>query len=237
MRRICDFTVDSVTPDRAAIFEAMELGRDQAPSERIARLVDDAVGTYRDLSRPRGVFETITAEEFVSIYPGEGLNEPKTPLAQIHPKANRLALFAVTLGAEVSQRIEELFERNDFALGYALDAVASEGAELTADRLQEQYENYLAEVGAKDSSSAHLRYSPGYCGWHISGQRKLFERLRPEEIGIELNASCLMQPLKSISGIVVSGEREIHFFDNNYKFCAACTTQSCRARLKHIMKT
>jgi hypothetical protein len=237
MRRIFDFTVDRVTPDRATVFEAMELGQGQEPSDRITKLVDDAVQTYRVLSRPRGMFEIITAEEFVSIYPGEGLNELKTPLAEIYPQAAQLALFAVTLGQEVSRRIEELFSNNDFALGYVLDGVASEAAELTADQLEGEYDRHLAEIGAKDSSSAHLRYSPGYCGWHISGQRKLFARLRPEEIGIELNASFLMQPLKSISGTLVSGEREIHFFDNNYKFCAVCTTQSCRERMKHIMET
>jgi cobalamin-dependent methionine synthase I len=143
----------------------------------------------------------------------------------------------VTLGAQVSGRIEALFSHNDFALGYVLDTVASEAAEVAADRLEDEYEGYLAEIAAWDSSSAHLRYSPGYCGWHISGQRKLFDRLRPEEIGIELNRSFLMQPLKSISGVLVSGPREIHFFNNNYRFCAACTTLSCRERLKPLIET
>jgi hypothetical protein len=215
----------------------MEMGKTQEPSDRIARLVDEAVQAHRELSRPKGVFETITAEEFASIYPGEGLNEPKTPLERIYPQAAQLALFAVTLGREIGGRIEQLFSDNDFALGFVLDSVASEAAELAADRLEEQYEGYLARIGAIDSCSAHLRYSPGYCGWHISGQGKLFERLRPKEIGIELNESFLMQPLKSISGILVSGEREIHFFDNNYKFCTACRTQTCRERLKHLMET
>jgi hypothetical protein len=237
MRRILDFTVDEVTPDQVAVFEALELGQDKKPSERIAQLVDGAFATFQALARPRGVFETITVEEFVSVYPGEGLNESKTPLAEIYPQADRLALFAVTLGPEVGRCIEELFGDKDFALGYVLDSVASEAAECTADRLEEKFDGYLTEIGAKDSSSTHLRYSPGYCGWHISGQRNLFGRLHPEEIGIELNESFLMQPLKSISGIFVFGEREIHLFNNSYRFCAECTTVTCRERLRHIVKT
>jgi hypothetical protein len=156
MRRIFDFTIDEVPPDRTAVFGAMDLGGDKKPSERITKLVDGAFATFQGLGRPKGVFETITAAEFVSIYPGEGLNEPKTPLGEIYPKADRLALFAVTLGPEVSRRIEELFGDNDFALGYVLDSVASEAAECAADRLEEQFDGYLTEIEAKDSSSAHL---------------------------------------------------------------------------------
>jgi hypothetical protein len=236
MRRIFDFTAGGITPERASVLEAMELGTDKEPPEKIAELVDDAFDAYGELVRARGVFETVTRDEFASIYPGEGSNEAKTPLADIFPQTNQLALFAVTLGGPVSGRIEALFGSNDFALGYVLDTVASEAAEVAADRLEDEYEGYLAEIGAWDSSSAHLRYSPGYCGWHISGQRKLFDRLRPEEIGIELNPSYLMQPLKSISGVVVSGPREIHVFNNNFRFCAACTTLSCRERIKPLLR-
>jgi hypothetical protein len=235
MRRVFDFDVETTTPDRVSVLEAMELGPDKKPPKKVVKLVDDAFDAFGKLVRARGVFEAVTVDEFALIYPGEGSNAPKTPLAGIYPQAVQLALFAVTLGDKVSGRIETLFGGNDFALGYVLDTVASEAAEVAADRLEKEYERYLTGVGAWDASSAHLRYSPGYCGWHISGQKKLFDRLRPGEIGIDLNSSCLMQPLKSISGVMVSGPREIHLFNNNYPFCAACATLSCRKRLKPLI--
>ena len=61
-----------------------------------------------------------------------------------------------------------------------------------------------------------LRYSPGYCGWHISGQRRLFAHLRPERIGITLHDSYLMEPLKSVSGVLIAGAKEIHAFADTY---------------------
>jgi cobalamin-dependent methionine synthase I len=135
----------------------------------------------------------------------------------------------------VSQEIEDLFGNNDFALAYTLDAIASTAAECTADRLEERFDALVLGDVVSYYPTAHLRYSPGYCGWHISGQKKLFERLGPDAIGVTLNKSCLMQPLKSVSGVIVSGKTEIHFFDNSFSFCAECTTKTCRDRLKHIM--
>jgi hypothetical protein len=76
-----------------------------------------------------------------------------------------------------------------------------------------------------------LPYSPGYCGWHVTGQRRLFDRLEPQRIGVTLNSSCLMQPLKSVSGVLVIGPSSIHEFDNDFDFCALCSTYQCRARI------
>jgi hypothetical protein len=76
-----------------------------------------------------------------------------------------------------------------------------------------------------------LRYSPGYCGWHISGQRKLFDFLKPETIGISLRESHLMEPLKSVSGVVIVGPAGIHAFQDEYPFCERCKTHGCRERI------
>ena len=83
-------------------------------------------------------------------------------------------------------------------------------------------------------SSGTVRYSTGYCGWHMSGQKKLFGFLHPEDIGIMLLDSYLMKPLKSISGVIVVGEKEIHRFKDSYPFCSDCKTHSCRKRIKAL---
>ncbi|MCK5274191.1 MAG: hypothetical protein KAR37_06065, partial [Alphaproteobacteria bacterium] len=72
---------------------------------------------------------------------------------------------------------------------------------------------------------------PGYCGWHVTGQRRLFDRLGADRIGVTLNSSCLMQPLKSVSGVLVIGPPSIHEFDNDFDFCALCSTYQCRSRI------
>ena len=201
------------------------------PSGRVAELIRSAMDDFTRLSKPVGLVQSISLDEFAAIHRGEGRNEPETPLGKIFPSADELALFVVTLGPAVSKRIGELFRENDFAVGYALDAVASAGADGLADRVEECFGGLSA-----DPLLRHLRYSPGYCGWHISGQKKLFEVLRPEDIGVTLNDSYLMQPLKSVSGVIVSGRKEIHLFKSDYPFCTECATGSCRERFKLVMK-
>jgi hypothetical protein len=106
--------------------------------------------------------------------------------------------------------------------------VASAAADGLAERL-------AARFAGDDDGSRALAYSPGYCGWHVSGQGRLFARLRPEEIGVTLNASFLMQPLKSISGVLVRGPGRIHRFAPDYPFCADCAGQPCRARIAAVL--
>jgi len=213
-------------PQVAAFIAGHGMLRKRPVPPRVLELIEQSFSRYAELSNPRGVWQEVTRDEFMDLYRGEGLNEPRTPLDRIVARAERLALFAVTLGQALDSCIERLFASDEPALAYLLDAVASERADHAASLLAARF----AGVSPASSSSV-LPYSPGYCGWHITGQRPLFERLRPERIGIGLNASCLMQPLKSVSGVLVGGPPGIHVFDDDFDFCEACRTHACRLRI------
>jgi hypothetical protein len=183
-------------------------------------------------ARPVGVWADLSIAEFALVFPGKGDNAPDAPLKDVYPEADRLALFACTIGAAITEHIRTLFDRHDYALGYVLDAVASAGADRLAGLVQNDYET---QVGPH-AGLALLRYSPGYCGWHVSGQGRLFNFLKPQDVGITLRESFLMEPLKSVSGVFVLGRREIHRFDNTFDFCSDCRNPSCRERLAAIAK-
>jgi cobalamin-dependent methionine synthase I len=178
----------------------------------------------------------IPKNDFESVFTGEGRNEIDSPIKLICQLANCLALFAVTVGKEVCSEISLCFNKNDFALGSMLDSAASEGTEMTAQAIEDIYRRHLIETGKFNSDSGILRFSPGYCGWHISAQRKLFQTLRPEEIRITLNDSFLMQPLKSISGVIIFGRKKIFDFEDNFSFCIDCNTHTCRDRVQTVNK-
>lgn len=202
--------------------------RDGSPTaERVRALIDGAGSSFLEAAAPRGLWENIAAPDFAAVYRGEGDNDATTPLEVVLEEARSLALFAVTVGEDVSDRIARLFEGGELAEGYLLDQVASFAADEMA---QEAARRFAREHGA-GAAEAVLPYSPGYCGWNVSGQRALFARLEPAEIGITLNESCLMQPIKSVSGVLVLAPLEAHDISPSFPCCASCTTLDCQERV------
>lgn len=223
MRREVAIEAAGVAPAVQPILRLLDMPE---ASGRTADLIERAIAIVREGARPRGILADLSRERFAAVFAGEGRNAPRTPLGTIIGRADCLALFAVTLGDAVSREIARLFARSDPALACVLDAAASEAAERAAGVVQAEFAGSLEATPDIEC----LRYSPGYCGWDVTGQRALFAELRPEEIGIRLRESCLMEPLKSVSGVIVAGPAEIHEIGEEYPFCADCATKSCRER-------
>lgn len=235
MREVVEIAVGEIVPDQGDSLVLQGISPGVTPPPRIIHLYQAARELFVACARPVGLFADITPQDFAGVYGGEGRNEAETPVAKIQARAGHLALFAATLGHGLHLRINELFERGDFALASMLDSVASAGVERAADVVEERYGRSLDNRGSFGPGDALMRYSPGYCGWHVSGQKRLFDYLRPAEIGIELRASFLMEPLKSVSGVLICGPRQIHVFDDDYGFCSRCADRSCRIRMSSLI--
>ena len=230
MREVCRVSPGSILPDRDGVLGRTGMAPRAEPAPGVARLVERALALPGRHARPVAVFEEIPTSEFARVLEGEGGNLSPNPVEEIHPKAERAGLFALTLGREVQDEIGALVETGEFPLGYLLDAAASAAAESFARAVAARFLEALVAGGAAAPDRTALDYSPGYCGWHVTGQRRLFERLAPGEIGISLNESCLMDPLKSVSGAILVGPAEIHRFEAAYPCCAACSDRDCRER-------
>jgi hypothetical protein len=234
MEEIIEIPISSVQPETDSVL----INQSIPPGGEISSVIKDLLHTARDIfsehSHPRGILKELSVEDFEVIYRGEGLNEPDTPVDKIFRKAERLALFAVTIGGDISKEIARLFEEKEFALGSMVDSVASAGTDKAADYIEEVFIDSLIEREFVQQNTGVMRYSPGYCGWHMSGQKRLFSFLHPEKIGITLLDSYLMEPLKSVSGVIISGNKEIHDIDDTYPFCSDCTSHSCQLRKKTL---
>lgn len=222
------------TPDTRTVLNAQGIPDGSQVPQRVAALVEEAFEIYSDRVEATGTRFEVSTEDFGRIYRGEGRNAPRTPLEDIFPKAHRLSLFAVTVGEPVCGEIRRFFDTGDPAMGYTLDTIASAGAEGLADAMAREYQVGVRRSDPEGAGVRVLPYSPGYCGWHVSGQAKLFEVLRPESIGIRLNSSFLMEPLKSVSGVLVAAEKEVHDFDIDFDFCTDCADQDCRERIQSV---
>ncbi|MBN2362278.1 MAG: hypothetical protein JXR83_22690 [Deltaproteobacteria bacterium] len=242
MRALFDIASDDTAPQVEQVLQAQGVpgggGRSRSPDdaprrERARQLALQAISLYCEQAVPRGLFDELTADAFEPLLrPGE---IGDSPLRQIYPDAGALALYAVTVGEPVSELIGRLFDADDFALASMLDTAASHGAELAAQAIKARWREHLLATGRLQPTTGIMEFSPGYCGWEVTAQQPLFARLRPAEIGIALNSSFLMQPLKSVSGVLVAGDKEIFMFDPEFECCRGCQARTCVDRINSLV--
>ena len=133
--------------------------------------------------------------------------------------AEGVALFICTAGQEVGMRSRQSMREGDLLRGYVYDVLGSEIAEGAAEKMQEA----LRAAAATTGMSITNRFSPGYCGWDVAEQHKLFSFFPDNYCGITLTDSALMNPVKSVSGIIGIG-RNVKY--EPYR-CRQCDDKNC----------
>lgn len=134
-------------------------------------------------------------------------------------KSESAAIFLCTAGDEIGKMSRKAMKSGDLLDGYIYDVVGSEIVEAAADLMQAELEKTMASEGRKITN----RFSPGYCGWNVSEQHKLFQILPGTYCGIRLTASALMDPEKSVSGMIGIGKNVRHL---PYT-CSICDMKDC----------
>ncbi|MCX6259216.1 MAG: hypothetical protein NTY95_00045 [Bacteroidia bacterium] len=134
-------------------------------------------------------------------------------------KSEKIAVFLCTAGPEIGIRSRAAMKDGDLLTGYVYDVIGSEVAEAAVDLMQDSLQEAISAEGKKITN----RYSPGYCGWDVAEQHKLFQLMPDNFCGIKLNDSALMNPEKSVSGFIGIGE---HVRYNPYT-CRLCDMKNC----------
>jgi hypothetical protein len=134
-------------------------------------------------------------------------------------KTESLAIFLCTAGQEAGEFSRKLMSERDYLKGYISDIAGSEVVEAAADLMQDILKKDVEENGLKITN----RFSPGYCGWDVAEQHKLFSFVPGDFCGIRLLDSALMDPVKSVSGVIGIG-REVKFRPYT---CNLCDQENC----------
>lgn len=166
------------------------------------------------------IFDTVdvnTANNTIQVET-ELFSPAKTVTTQLK-KSTKVALFACTAGAGISEHAHKISAENDPMLAYVLDILGSVTVEKATDKIQAA----LLEEVSSDGLGISDRYSPGYCEWSVGEQQKLFSLLPENICGIQLSESSLMHPIKSVSGIIGIGEG---LRQKGYQ-CKWCTDRNC----------
>lgn len=132
------------------------------------------------------------------------------------------ALFIATAGIEYESYLQRLKDEGDMVRVFIADALGSVIAEKTADMLETYLQESIDKLGWHHTN----RFSPGYCGWHVSQQQLLFPLFQGHTCGVRLTDSSLMLPIKSVSGIIGLG-KEVRRLDYT---CGLCNFEKCYKR-------
>ncbi|MGQ1910588.1 vitamin B12 dependent-methionine synthase activation domain-containing protein [Marinifilum sp. RC60d5] len=145
---------------------------------------------------------------------GNNTFEVGESIAKKYTNSTHIAIFTCTAGKLVSKRIQELNSQGLILEAYLVDLLGSVMVEKAMDNLQ----SILEDECALEKQNISNRYSPGYMDWNVMEQRMLFDLLPDNFCGIQLSESCLMTPVKSISGFIGIGEK-VRFQKHACHFC------------------
>jgi len=133
--------------------------------------------------------------------------------------ASNVALFVCTAGKLFTDLTKNYNKEGNLLEAYITDVIGSLTVEKAMDKIQSELEKDVARQGLKTTN----RYSPGYCNWSLAGQKKLFDYMGELPINVCLSEYCLMEPIKSVSGIIGIGKdvRKLKYA------CAVCNDKNC----------
>lgn len=135
-------------------------------------------------------------------------------------KMDSVGFFAVTAGRGVRQLAEGWKDTGDYLHSHMIQAIALELAEAFAERLHQVMRNAWGfpdpvAMTMKERFGARyqgIRVSFGYPACpDLEDQKKLFQLLSPEDIGIQLTEGCMMEPEASVSAMVFAHPQARYF--------------------------
>jgi len=202
------------------------MGYKTAPDDYIVSAIEKQLKEIGNILELSGGFKIMNPEDFSCGNDYFEIEDIKFDCGKIIAtqlkKAENIAVFAATAGAEIERYMAEFKKQGDVFSAYILDAIGSEAAELITEETQNKVEKTISSIKWKITN----RYSPGYCGWSVAEQEKLFAFLPESFLNIALSESSLMTPIKSVSGIIGLGPS----VKKNGYTCSICNLETCFRR-------
>ncbi len=139
---------------------------------------------------------------------------------------SQAVFFVASIGEEFDKWLTGKSD-DDFYTGYLANLI---GSEITESLTNWTYRKII-EYAQKEKLNWSNKYSPGYCGWNVDEQKKIFDFFPKNICGITLTESSLMLPIKSVSGLVALG-KEIAW--QEYP-CDICKVGHCYKNRRSIL--
>lgn len=207
------------------LLQRREFGRFSDPKHRRN---DNLNNVLRALVSPALAYEIKKIEriEKNTVYLENEISFSTSILAKVLEHCKEMVFFIVTIGSAVENEAARLNNDGRLTESYILDRLGS----LTAEYIVNTFCNNMKRHYKNKGFGTTLRFSPGYCDWQITEQKKLFLLLDTERVGVTLTESCLMHPRKSISGVFGLFPLTNRGAIPPYNPCLHCRKTECNGR-------
>lgn len=190
------------------------------PERRVSDAVDALAGRLLPAARLRYMYGIVPAARLApaQVSLGEETFAVGGIIGSYLRGMDHACVFVATAGEEFDAAVGRMKEEGDILADFMADAIGS----VLAEKAVSVLETELSAAGEPCS----LPYSPGYCGWDIREQHKLFSLFPPQPCGIVLSDTSLMRPEKSVSGFFAMGKTLVR----QPYHCEICQNQKCFKR-------
>jgi hypothetical protein len=220
------FDFEAIRPSFSEVTEIMGYKAGSEP-EFLPDLVGNFLSEAANHSGAAGCFGTFKVDRISikegNIYFNEQQIHCGSRIARQLNGSEYLSMLIATAGSKFENWIISQKENGDIMSEYICSSVGSVIAEKIADALEDE----ICREANKSGMGVTNRYSPGYCNWKMQEQGIIFKNLPSEEIGVSLNSSFLMMPVKSTSAIIGIG---VGVTKRLYE-CESCNQKDCIVRL------
>lgn len=215
---VSDLKLDDKDLCRYLAFDPKDMGDD------IVAMVEQLKTEAYSLCRPRLGFRLVSGsrvdKEHLTV--GGEVFTPARVITRMLQDADFYAMLVASVGQELDGWIGQKRTGGDVMEAFVADAIGSAITEAIVVFGQRTVEQFLAKWNLKTSNT----YSPGYCDWDVSEQRKFFALFPEKFCGVSLTESCLMMPIKSISTLMGVGKG----MQKKPYGCAICKMKDCYKR-------
>ncbi len=223
------FIRDIDTPvNRSEVIRYLGYPPDVSPSPQFQEALDIWVENAKSRATPRASFRILPVTKInkrsLQIQLEQKKVSFKGAIGEFLGPSQFIAAFVATAGVGVENLASQLMKQGDDLAAMIVNAVGAERAEAAEAKVMEQLRAESEPAGLAPT----LPYSPGYCGMNLTEQQTLFSLFEDEEIGVTLSSSCLMFPIKSVSGLIGLGASTDIVINGSP--CDRCKMKTCAMR-------
>lgn len=213
--------------NKANVLKYMGYKNPEDVSSAVEADVDAQIEAVQGLLEPALIYEEYPIkvdEDWQKVYISDGKAWESRFVSTYMKGCDTMIVLVSTIGPKLPEEINKAFAQWDYLRAMALDSIADNAI----DNMNKQFWVKLVNRVKKEGKGITGMLSPGHSDWNIEQQKLLFELVDASAIGVSLTDSCLMMPIKSISGIYGIG-KDIPISKSSHN-CDMCPIKGCFMR-------